>query len=105
MAAKRPPRARTERRVRERDTRRLVRDRERLAALLPGGSADRPLPVPSPAVIEPRVAAMRCPQCDGEYTLKDHAAEPGGLRIVSVTCRICHVSRRIWFRLGSTAPS
>lgn len=100
----RKPRARVERRAQERDARRLVRDRERLAALSPGGSAARPLDVPSPAVIESRVARLRCPQCDGEYTLVEHAAEQG-LRVVSVTCRVCHVPRRIWFRLGSSAPS
>jgi len=105
MARKPPARPRTERRARERDARRLVRDRERLAGLLPGGSPERPLPVPSPAVIDSRVASMRCPQCEGEYTLKEHSAEPGGVRIAAVTCRVCHVSRRIWFRLGSSAPS
>lgn len=97
-------RPRTERRERERDARRLVRDREKLYLLSPGGSAARPLEVPSPSVIEVRVGAMRCPQCDGEYTLHEHAAD-AGLRVVSVTCRICHVPRKIWFRLGSSLPS
>ncbi len=103
MGRKRPER--TERRARERDLRRLVRDRERLAALLPGASADRPIEVDSPAVIEVRALAMRCPQCDGGYTLDDHRSAAAGVRVLSLTCRICHVSRQIWFRLGSSAPS
>lgn len=102
MGKKRPER--TERRVRERAARGLVRDREKLAGLSPGGSAARPIEVPSPAVIDSRVEAMRCPQCEGTYQLDDHETE-GGLRVVSVTCRLCHVSRRLWFRLGTSAPS
>jgi hypothetical protein len=101
----RKPRDRTERRARERDARRLVRDRERLARLSPGGSADKPIEVDSPAVIEGRVGSLRCPQCDGAYALDDHQSAGPGVRVVSVTCRDCRVSRQLWFRLGSSAPS
>jgi hypothetical protein len=105
MSKKRPERPeRAERRLRARMARGLVRDREKLAALSPGGSAERPLEVPSPAVIDGRVASMTCPQCEGRYAIDDHQSE-AGLRVVSVTCRLCHVSRRLWFRLGSSAPS
>lgn len=117
MGKKRPER--TARRVRERAARGLVRDRERLAALVPGGSAERPIAVDSPAVIDSRVGSMRCPQCEGAYVIDDHAAPPrvtdpagprsaapaAALRRVDVTCRLCHVSRALWFRLGSAAPS
>ncbi len=91
--------------MRERAARQLVRDREKLAALVPGGSEARPIAIETPAVIDGRVRSMRCPQCDGEYTPGDHAAPSAGLRRVSVTCRLCHVSRNVWFRLTSTAPS
>jgi hypothetical protein len=103
MGRKRPER--TERRARERAGRAMVRDRERLAALSPGGSETRPLAIDSVAVIESRIGSMRCPQCDGEYTIDDHRAPPNGLRVVAVTCRICHVGRSLWFRLGSSAAS
>ena len=99
-----PPRRRTARREAERDLRRLVRERERLAALVPGGAADRPIEVPTSSVIETRTRAMRCPQCEGEYVLDDHQAEHG-LRVVSVTCRQCHVSRRLWFRIVESGPN
>jgi hypothetical protein len=102
MAARRP---RTQRRADARATRKLIHDRERLWGLSPGGAADRPLTIPSPAVIDARVAAMRCPQCDGEYTLRDHETTRGGDRVVSVICKLCHAPRRIWFRLGSSAPN
>jgi len=103
MRRKRPER--TARRSRERYARRLVRDRERLAQLTPGGSEERPIEVDSPAVIEGRVGSLRCPQCDGEYALDDHQSAGPGMRVVSVTCRMCRVPRQLWFRLGSSAPS
>jgi predicted Zn finger-like uncharacterized protein len=103
MGRKRPER--TERRSRERAARRLVRDRERLALLEPGGSAEHPIEVVSPAVIEVRVASLECPQCQGGYILDDHQSGGDGLRVVDVTCRLCHVSRQIWFRLGSPEPN
>ena len=103
MGKKRPER--TARRERERATRGLIRDREKLAALSPGGSEERPLSVETPAVIDVRVRSMRCPQCEGEYTIDDHAAPSVGLRRVDVTCKLCHVARSVWFRLGSAAPN
>ena len=103
MSRKRPER--TERRARERAARRLVQDRERLARLSPGGSEERPIEVDSPAVIEGRVGSLRCPQCAGQYALHDHQSAGPGLRVVSVSCRVCRVPRQLWFRLGSSAPS
>jgi hypothetical protein len=97
-------RERTRRRIAEREARRLVRDREKLAALERGGAADRPLEVPSAAVIEGRARTMPCIQCEGEYEVRDHQSD-GGLRVVTVTCRRCHVSRRLWFRIVVTGPN
>jgi hypothetical protein len=102
MAARRP---RTQRRADARATRKLIHDRERLWSLSPGGSAARPLTIPSPSVVDARVAAMTCPQCEGEYTVRDHETTRTGDRVVSVVCKLCHVARQIWFRLGSTAPN
>jgi len=104
VTSKKPPRSRTARRVAERDARKLVRDRERLAALEPGGAAERPIEVPSAAVIEVRVRATPCIQCEGEYAIDDHQ-HAAGLRVVSVTCRQCHVSRRLWFRIAPSGPN
>lgn len=103
MGTRRPER--TQRRARERAARRLVRDRERLARLSPGGSPDHPIDVDSAAVIEGRAASFRCLQCDGEYTVDEHRSAGPGLRVVAVKCRTCHVPRELWFRLGSSAPS
>ncbi len=103
MGRKRPER--TARRSAERDARKLVRDRERLAALVPGGAPDRPIEVSSSAVIEVRAQGQRCPQCDGPYRIEDHQAESATLRVVSVRCQRCAVARRLWFKLASSAPN
>lgn len=85
--------------------RKLVRDRERLAALEVGGSPERPIPVDSAAVVEVRVRSLACPQCVGEYKVIDHRAPASGLRQVHVTCTRCGVSRELWFRLVSHEPN
>ena len=103
MGKKRPER--TARRQSERAARQLVRDRERLAALVPGGSPDRPIEVSSSSVIESRARSLRCPQCDGSYRIVDHQAESATLRAVEVSCQTCGVSRRLWFRIAATGPN
>ena len=94
-------RKRTEQRERARAMRRLVRDREKLAALSVGGSEERPIHVTSAAVVEVRVRHLTCPQCDGEYKVKEHRSPASGIRSVDVTCQICGVSRTLWFRIVS----
>lgn len=100
--AKRP---RTDRRIAERAAKKLVRDREQLAALLPGGSRERPIEVASTAVIEIRTEAMPCPQCEGQFRIRAHEAPESGIRRVDVICRLCTAPRSIWFRLVSDDPN
>jgi hypothetical protein len=103
VSRKRPER--TERRRAERAARALVRDRERLAALLPGGAAERPIHVPSSAVIELRVGSLPCPQCAGPLRVRDHRSAGAGLRDVSAVCEQCHVERVLWFRITPDEPN
>jgi hypothetical protein len=91
------PRARTERRQRERAARQLVRDQQRLAALEPGGAPDRPIPVPSSSVIPVRARAQPCPLCGGSLRLDDETAESATLRATHMSCMRCGVARRLWF--------
>lgn len=102
MGKKRPER--TARRQSERAARQLVRDREKLATLSPGGSPERPIAVDSAAVVEVRAQATPCPQCEGELRVGEHRSERG-LRVVAVTCTRCHVKRELWFRLVSSEPN
>jgi hypothetical protein len=85
--------------------RQLIRDRERLARLSVGGSEGHPIAVASAAVVEVRVRALTCPQCDGTYRIREHRAPASGLRAVDVTCRLCGTPRTLWFRLGSDEPN
>jgi predicted Zn finger-like uncharacterized protein len=96
---------RRSRRDEERAARQLVRDRERLAALSPGGTAERPIAVPSAAVVEGRALNATCPQCGGGYRILEHASPASGLRRVDVRCQMCRTPRTLWFRLTSDAPS
>ena len=102
MSGKRP---RTERRVLERAARKLVREREQLAALSLGGSREHPIEVSSTAVIELRAEALPCVQCQGHYRIREHVAPESGIRRVDVTCRQCGVPRSLWFRLVSNEPN
>ena len=98
-------RKRIARRAEERAARRLVRDREKLAALSRGGSAEHPIEVPSSAVVETRVNNSTCPQCEGTYRIVEHTSPSSGLRRVDVRCQQCGAPRALWFRLVSDDPS
>lgn len=95
MSGKRP---RAARRARERETRKLVRQLDRLAEDAPGGSPDRPIDMSSSAVIEPRAQRTPCPLCQGPLRVEDHQAARE-LRVVAVRCGRCGVARKLWFRL------
>ena len=103
MGKKRPER--TSRRAKERKARELVSDLEKLAAMSPGGSRARPMPVASVAVIEPRVGSLACPLCEGSYRLLDHRSVASGIREVDVRCTTCSTPRTLWFRLVSNEPN
>jgi hypothetical protein len=92
-------RPRTERRVRERDARKLARDLERLAAGEPGAARDNPIDVVSSSVIAVRAQSAKCPLCGGAFTIDHEAAEADGIRTVEVTCRSCATPRKLWFRI------
>ncbi len=101
-------RGRTERRGRERDARKLVRLKQELAALEPGGSGERPLEVPVSSVIEGRAASTPCPLCAGRLRVEQHRAETvdgRSVRAVDVTCLQCGTPRVIWFRITGSAGS
>lgn len=98
-----PPgrRPRTKRRADERAARELVRERQKLALLSPGGAAERPIEVDSSSVIEVRAAALPCPLCAGRLRVDEHHALTARLREVRVSCQQCGVGRGLWFRIGS----
>jgi predicted Zn finger-like uncharacterized protein len=94
-------RKRVSRRASERAARKLVRDREKLAALSRGSTPEHPIGVASAAVVEARVHNSTCPQCDGTYRIVEHTSPQSGLRRVDVRCQQCGTPRALWFRLIS----
>lgn len=99
-------RSRTARRELERELKKRVRDKERLFLLEPGGSQERPLEVTSTAVIEVRVEAMPCVQCDApQYRIREHVSVAAGLRRLDVICRNCGAPRSLWFRIVVDEPN
>jgi hypothetical protein len=106
--AKRRPSARTERRERERAAEKLVRDRERLARLEPGGAPERPIPVDSASQIEPHAVSMGCLRCEGDLRVDEHAAvsvDGASLRRVTLLCARCGSRRDVWFAIRVGLPS
>jgi hypothetical protein len=101
-------RPRTERRVRERAARQLVRERQKLATLETGGSRERPIDVVSPSVIPVRARSMPCPLCAGSLRLDEETAEMfegRQLRAAHMMCVRCGVPRLLWFSLSSPLPN
>ncbi|RYE89565.1 MAG: hypothetical protein EOO75_11600 [Myxococcales bacterium] len=102
------PSDRTVRRATERAADKLAKNRERLAALEPGGSSDHPLEVSSSSLVEVRAKAMTCLRCAGALRLDDHAALNLGerrLRRVRLACVACGARREVFFKVGTTLAS
>jgi hypothetical protein len=103
----RPPRPRRQQREQQRALRKSVRQLERLAAELPGGSPERPIDVASASVVETRARSIPCVQCEAiEMELRGDRATStarGVLRELAMVCRQCHTARTIWFRVAAGA--
>jgi hypothetical protein len=102
--------SRTERRQAARDAAKLVRAREKLAALEPGGAPDRPIEVSSASSVEPHAASLPCAQCsEHRMRVESHDAlttEDGRrLRRVQTRCGRCGALRVLYFRLGTAMLS
>ena len=97
-------RERTKRREVLRGLEKLAAAREKLAALEPGGSPERPLEAGSASQVELRAAANTCLRCESALRVHEHRsvthARAGALREVELACRICGAQRTIWLRVG-----
>ena len=102
-------RARTERRKMERDVVKLARTRIKLAALEPGGAAERPIEVTSASVVEVHASSLPCVACGASgVRIEEHVAvtiDQRPLRIARTVCPRCGVRRDVYFRIAPTLPS
>ena len=92
-------RKRTARREREREAAKLVRQKQKLAALETGGTPDRPIEVESASVIEPNARAIPCVVCEGSVVIDEHVAE-NNLRVVRARCARCGNRRDLFYRIA-----
>jgi hypothetical protein len=102
------PRARTERRAKERALEKLTRDRERLAQLEPGGAPERPIELASASQVEVHARSMPCTRCGSEPRVEAHEArvvDDRRLRLARLVCPACGARREVWFRLAPALPS
>jgi hypothetical protein len=86
----------------------VVRARERIARLEPGGTPSNPMDVDSASQIEVRAEGTPCLRCQGPYRVDEHTAESIGghlLRVVEVHCYHCGARRRFYFRVVPPAAS
>jgi hypothetical protein len=105
---KKPVSARTARRAEARAADKHARDRERLAALEPGGDPSRPIVVESASQVDPHALALACVRCGGPNRLEEHAAvtaDGGRLRVARLRCAQCGCQRAVWFRIAPRLPS
>jgi hypothetical protein len=100
--AKRPLRTRTIKRQARAENDRWVQAKRRLLDLEPGGSPERPIEVPTPAIVEPKAKSVACPRCDELFVVDEHAAHTDGhgrLREAKLRCNVCGERRSLWFRI------
>ncbi len=88
----------------ERDTRKQVRERVRLASLEPGGSAGRPIDLSSASLVEVTAKSLPCVACGSHVLIQDHEAEmtaDGPRRVVTVKCFQCGTPRTMYFYVAA----
>lgn len=97
-------RKRTQRRKDEREEKKLVDAKWKLALLGDGYRADRPIVVESASQIEPHARSMTCPSCDVAFRVEEHVATPVD-RVVRVRCPQCGRAASIHFALRASTLS
>jgi hypothetical protein len=103
-----PRRPRAQRRADSRRDAKVVRDRERLAALEPGGTPERPIEVTTASLVEPKARATPCPICSDSVRVTDHTASTISgvpLRLAHVFCPMCGHARVVYFAVRPPLPN
>lgn len=101
---KKKPRARTLARLFGRKQDKLIDDRERLAALEPGGSAERPIEIEAASLLPLRAESFDCLRCSGRVRyVEDRVVAHGSelRRAATIECKECGAERELWFRIAA----
>ena len=72
-----------------------------------GAAPERPIVVPTPAIIDDRAKRSACARCSRDVGVRAHRAtvvDGVRLRAVDVECRWCGHVDTLWFRLESDVP-
>ena len=96
-------RTRTVQRELVRTNDKLAEARAKLAALEPGGSAERPEIVDSASQIEIRAQALTCHRCEARSKVREHRVvhtSAGPIREVELACPRCASVRLHYYRVG-----
>jgi hypothetical protein len=103
--ARRPLTRRGARRQQARDAEALASDLEKLDAMAPGGTPQRPRDVESAAQVDVIAGQRRCPRCRVACRLDQHVVrtiDGQSLRVALVSCPRCAGRAELWFRLRPT---
>ena len=95
-------RTRTLRRAHTREAEKLLRDREKLALLEAGGTAEHPCELESASLVEPRAKSLSCLRCDSGTQIEAHTAEQQAgrlVRVVHLRCSRCGYRRTVFFHV------
>jgi hypothetical protein len=101
---KKKPRARTLSRELIRRHDKLLDDRERLARLEAGGSAELPIVLEAASQLPLRAESHACLRCEGALRyVEDRVVERRGelRRAASVECKRCGTRRELWFQISA----
>ncbi len=86
--------------------RKLESDLERLYALGPGGSRERPRSLATPSLLKSSAESVPCPLCGERLRMKEDSVDRSTdelLRVAHLSCSVCGRGRDMWFRLEEGA--
>lgn len=89
-------RKRTERRAVEREVKKELERRDKLATLEVGGALERPITVATASLVDVMARDSKCHRCGGAVRLEEHTVR-GNARVARVRCSACGSEREIFF--------
>jgi DNA-directed RNA polymerase subunit RPC12/RpoP len=92
-------RKRSERRAAEREVKKDLERRDKLAALEVGGAPERPIHVATASLVDVMARDSKCHRCGGSVRLEEHFVRDNQ-RVARVRCSSCGSEREIFFAVS-----